>query len=84
MSTHQARHDYFRQSADLSKKYLDFSMAFRMDKTLAVLIDIRASQMDGCAFWQAWNWSPASRARPSSRRNWAYPGFWRGPAIKTS
>jgi AhpD family alkylhydroperoxidase len=50
MSTHTARLDYFRQSADLSKKYLDFSMAFRMDKTLAVLIDIRASQMNGCAF----------------------------------
>ena len=50
MSTHQARLDYFRQSADLSKKYLDFSMAFRMDKTLAVLIDIRASQLNGCAF----------------------------------
>ena len=50
MSTHAARLDYFRQSADLSKKYLDFSMAFRMDKTLAVLIDIRASQLNGCAF----------------------------------
>ncbi|MGM9479767.1 carboxymuconolactone decarboxylase family protein [Roseateles sp. NT4] len=50
MSTHTARLDYFRQSADLSKKYLDFSMAFRMDKTLSVLIDIRASQLNGCAF----------------------------------
>lgn len=50
MSTHQARLDYFRQSADLSKKYLDFSMAFRMDKTLSVLIDIRASQLNGCTF----------------------------------
>lgn len=49
MST-QARFDYFRQSADLSKKYLDFSMAFRMDKALAVLVDIRASQLNGCAF----------------------------------
>jgi AhpD family alkylhydroperoxidase len=46
----QARLDYFRQSADLSKKYMDFGMAFRMDKTLAVLVDIRASQLNGCAF----------------------------------
>ena len=50
MTTHAPRLDYFRQSADLSKKYLDFSMAFRMDKTLSVLIDIRASQLNGCAF----------------------------------
>ena len=50
MSTHQARLDYFRQSADLSKKYMDFGMAFRMDKGLAVLVDIRASQLNGCAF----------------------------------
>ncbi|HEY1392053.1 MAG TPA: carboxymuconolactone decarboxylase family protein, partial [Methylibium sp.] len=32
------------------KKYLDFSMAFRMDETLALLVDIRASQLNGCAF----------------------------------
>ena len=50
MSTHQARFDYFRQSADLSKKYMAFSMAFNMDKILSVLIDIRASQLNGCAF----------------------------------
>lgn len=49
MSTHP-RFDYFRISAELSKKYLDFSMAFRMDKTLSALIDIRASQLNGCAF----------------------------------
>ena len=50
MSTHQPRLDYFRQSADLSRKYMDFGMAFRMDKTLALLVDIRASQLNGCAF----------------------------------
>lgn len=50
MSTHSARFDYFRISAELSKKYLDFSMAFRLDKGLANLIDIRASQLNGCAF----------------------------------
>jgi AhpD family alkylhydroperoxidase len=44
------RIDYFTQSATLSKKYLDFSMAFRLDETLALLIDIRASQLNGCAF----------------------------------
>jgi AhpD family alkylhydroperoxidase len=50
MSTHAPRLDYFRQSADLSRKYMDFGMAFRMDKTLAALVDIRASQLNGCAF----------------------------------
>ena len=44
------RIDYFNQSAALSKKYLDFSMTFRLDETLALLIDIRASQLNGCAF----------------------------------
>jgi len=50
MSTLQQRLDYSRLSADLFKKYLDFSMAFRMDEALALLVDIRASQLNGCAF----------------------------------
>src|SRR5688572_577732 len=50
MSTLHQRLDYTRLSADLFKKYLDFSMAFRMDETLALLVDIRASQLNGCAF----------------------------------
>ena len=49
MSTQQ-RPDYARLSADLFKKYLDFSMAFRMDEGLALLVDTRASQINGCAF----------------------------------
>jgi AhpD family alkylhydroperoxidase len=50
MSTPHERLDYARLSADLFRKYLDFSMAFRMDETLALLVDIRASQLNGCAF----------------------------------
>ncbi|MED5620110.1 carboxymuconolactone decarboxylase family protein [Ideonella sp. BN130291] len=50
MSTLHPRLDYSRLSADLFKKYLDFAMAFRMDETLALLVDIRASQLNGCAF----------------------------------
>lgn len=50
MSTLDQRLDYSRLSADLFKKYLDFSMAFRMDEALALLVDIRASQLNGCAF----------------------------------
>lgn len=50
MSTLHQRLDYSRLSADLFKKYLDFSMAFRIDETLALLVDIRASQLNGCAF----------------------------------
>lgn len=49
MSTHP-RLDYARLSADLFKKYLDFSLAFKMDHGLALLVDIRASQLNGCAF----------------------------------
>lgn len=50
MSTLHQRPDYSRLSADLFKKYLAFSMAFRMDEALALLVDIRASQLNGCAF----------------------------------
>lgn len=46
----QPRLDYTHQSPDLFKKYVDFSMAFRMDEALALLVDIRASQLNGCAF----------------------------------
>jgi AhpD family alkylhydroperoxidase len=46
----QQRLDYTHLSTDLFKKYLDFSMAFRMDESLALLVDIRASQLNGCAF----------------------------------
>ena len=46
----EPRLDYTHQSADLFKKYLDFSMAFRMDEGLALLVDLRASQLNGCAF----------------------------------
>jgi AhpD family alkylhydroperoxidase len=50
MNTLHPRPDYSRLSADLFKKYLAFSMAFRMDETLALLVDLRASQLNGCAF----------------------------------
>ncbi|MDE2598601.1 MAG: carboxymuconolactone decarboxylase family protein [Rhodocyclaceae bacterium] len=51
MSAHNGpRLDYTQLSADLFKKYLAFSMANQMDPTLAHLVDIRASQLNGCAF----------------------------------
>lgn len=50
MDTHPPRLDYARLSPELFKKYLDFSMAFRLDEGLALLVDIRASQLNGCAF----------------------------------
>lgn len=50
MSTLHQRLDYSLLSADLFKKYVDFSMAFRMDEGLGLLVDIRASQLNGCAF----------------------------------
>ena len=76
MSTHQARLDYFRQSADLSKKYLDFSMAFRMDKTLAVLIDIRASQLNGCAYCADMH-TKVARSRGETEQRLYAVGVWR-------
>ena len=50
MNPPQQRLDYSRLSADLVKKYLDFSMATHVDDGLALLVDIRASQLNGCAF----------------------------------
>jgi AhpD family alkylhydroperoxidase len=50
VNTSHQRLDYSRLSADLFRKYLDFSMAFRMEEALALLVDIRASQLNGCAF----------------------------------
>lgn len=50
MSTLNQRLDLSRFSADLVKKYFEFSTAVRMNDTLAQLVDIRASQLNGCAF----------------------------------
>lgn len=47
---HQPRADYMKLSPQLFKKFLDFSMAIDVDATLAHLIDVRASQLNGCAF----------------------------------
>lgn len=50
----QARLDYARQAPDLFQKYLDFSLAIatdaRLDTGISHLVDIRASQLNGCAF----------------------------------
>lgn len=46
----QPRINAMQQSPALFKKYLDFALAIDMDKGLAHLIDIRASQLNGCAF----------------------------------
>src|SRR5262249_11661764 len=45
---------YAQQSPELFKKFIDFSTAITkssdIDPGLALLVDIRASQMNGCAF----------------------------------
>jgi AhpD family alkylhydroperoxidase len=50
----QPRTDYALQSPELLKKYFDFSMAIGheggVEPGLLHLVDIRASQMNGCAF----------------------------------
>lgn len=47
------RVDYYKLSADLTKKYLDFSQTAGKNplaKEFKQLVDIRASQINGCAF----------------------------------
>jgi AhpD family alkylhydroperoxidase len=54
MSHTQSRLSFAEQSPDLVKKLQDFSIAIaksgHIDTGLALLVDIRASQMNGCAF----------------------------------
>ncbi len=54
MSHSQSRLSFAEHSPDLVKKLQDFSMAIaksgHIDTGLALLVDIRASQMNGCAF----------------------------------
>lgn len=44
------RLDFMAFNSALLKQYTDFSLAFKQDKTLSLLVDIRASQLNGCAF----------------------------------
>lgn len=47
------RIDYQKQSPELFKKFVEFSLALRqssIETSLRDLVDIRASQMNGCAF----------------------------------
>ena len=50
----QSRLNYMQQSPELGKKLVDFSMAIantgHIEPRLSHLVDIRASQMNGCAF----------------------------------
>jgi len=52
--THQPRLNYWQQSPELVKKLQEFSMAIadggHLEPRLSYLVDIRASQMNGCAF----------------------------------
>ncbi|MBM0206428.1 carboxymuconolactone decarboxylase family protein [Micromonospora sp. STR1s_5] len=47
------RIDYQKQSPELFKKFVGFSMAFEqsaLEESIRDLVDIRASQINGCAF----------------------------------
>ena len=47
------RIDYQKQSPELFKKFVEFSMAFErsaIEEAIRDLVDIRASQINGCAF----------------------------------
>ena len=81
MST-ATRPDYARLSPALFKKYLDFSMAFRMDETLALLVDIRASQLNGCAFCLDMHVKQA-RLRGERELRLHHVAIWRESALFT-
>jgi AhpD family alkylhydroperoxidase len=47
------RVEYAKQSANLFRKYLEMSLAVKdssIEKSILYLVDLRASQMNGCAF----------------------------------
>lgn len=47
------RIDYQKQSPELFKKFVEFSLALRhsaIEQTIRDLVDVRASQINGCAF----------------------------------
>ena len=47
------RIDYQKQSPELFKKFVEFSLALRhsaIEQTIRHLVDVRASQINGCAF----------------------------------
>jgi AhpD family alkylhydroperoxidase len=47
------RIDYMKQSPELFKKFVDFSLALKqsaIEEAIRDLVDIRASQINGCAF----------------------------------
>jgi AhpD family alkylhydroperoxidase len=47
------RIDYQKQSPELFKKFVEFSLAFKnsaIEESVRDLVDIRASQINGCAF----------------------------------
>jgi AhpD family alkylhydroperoxidase len=47
------RIDYQKQSPELFKKFVDFTLALRhsaIEESIRHLVDIRASQLNGCAF----------------------------------
>jgi AhpD family alkylhydroperoxidase len=47
------RIDYQKQSPELFKKFVEFSVALRhsaIEQTIRDLVDVRASQINGCAF----------------------------------
>jgi AhpD family alkylhydroperoxidase len=47
------RIDYQKQSPELFKKFVEFGNAFKhsaIEESIRILIEIRASQMNGCAF----------------------------------
>lgn len=77
------RIDYLKQSPELFKKFLDFSMAIAasgsIDTTISHLVDIRASQLNGCAFCLDMHTKDARAAGESEQRLYLLPAWREAP-----
>jgi len=88
MTSHhfQPRIDYMQQSPQLFKKFLDFSLSITreggIDEGLAILVDIRASQLNGCAFCLDMHVKQA-RLHGESELRLHHVSIWRESALFT-
>jgi AhpD family alkylhydroperoxidase len=82
MDTPTQRLDYTRLAPDLFRRYMEFSRAFRLDEGLALLVDIRASQLNGCAFCLDMHVKQA-RIRGERELRLHHVSIWRESALFT-
>lgn len=65
------RIDYQKQSPELFRKFVEFSLALKkaeIEETIRHLVDVRASQLNGCAFCLDMHWTDAKAQGESDVR----------------